>query len=147
MSICYSVTPGGWKGLRRTPFASLTTAPPTIYFVPLSRNSYLAGPSPCPCPGVDTPPQSLPSSLLHLHPPVSISILPSPSPSPFSISISLLHLPSPLPSSPYSYLHYCYPLPSSCLALRYLPSLYPSLWQDKPRHVTTPILHFEIQKK
>ena len=37
---------------------------PTIYFVPLSRNSYLAGPSPCPCPGVDTPPQSLPSSLL-----------------------------------------------------------------------------------
>ena len=28
------------------------------------RNSYLAGPSPCPCPGVDTPPQSLPSSLL-----------------------------------------------------------------------------------
>ena len=63
MSICYAVTPGGWKGLRRTPFASLTPAPPTIYFVPLSRNSYLAGPSPCPCPGVDTPPQSLPSSL------------------------------------------------------------------------------------
>ena len=53
---------GGWYGLRRTPFASLTPAPPTIYFVPLSRNSYLAGPSPCPCPGVDTPPQSIPSS-------------------------------------------------------------------------------------
>ena len=35
--------------MRRTPFASLTSAPPTIYFVPLSRNSYLAGPSPCPC--------------------------------------------------------------------------------------------------
>ena len=40
--------------------------PSTIYFVPLSRNSYLAGPSPCPCPGVDTPPQSLPSSLLKI---------------------------------------------------------------------------------
>ena len=50
--------------MRRTPFASLTPAPPTIYFVPLSRNSYLAGPSPCPCPGVDTPPQYLPSSFL-----------------------------------------------------------------------------------
>ena len=130
MSICYAVTPGEWKGLRRTPFASLTTAPPTIYFVPLSRNSYLAGPSPCPCPGVDTPPQSLPSSLLHLH-------------SPFSISI----LPSSLPSSPYSYLHYRYPLPSRCLALPYSPSLYTSLRQDRPRHVTTPLLHFEIQKR
>jgi hypothetical protein len=65
MSIFNAVTPGGWQGLRRTPFASLTPAPPTIYFVPLSRNSYLAGPSPCPCPGVDTPPQSLPSSRLH----------------------------------------------------------------------------------
>ena len=29
--------------MRRTSFASLTPAPPTIYFVPLSRNSYLAG--------------------------------------------------------------------------------------------------------
>jgi hypothetical protein len=26
---------GGWQVLRRTPFASLTPAPPTIYFVPL----------------------------------------------------------------------------------------------------------------
>ena len=60
---------------------------------------------------------------------------------------SILPSPSPLPSSPYSYLHYRYPLPSSCLALPYSPSLYPSLWQDKPRHVTTPLLHFEIQKK
>ena len=25
-----------------------------------------SGPSPCPCPGVDTPPQSLPSSLLKI---------------------------------------------------------------------------------
>ena len=33
---------------------------------PALRNSYLAGPSPCPCPGVDTPPQSLPSSLLKI---------------------------------------------------------------------------------
>ena len=52
--------------MRRTPFASLTPAPPTIYFVPLSRNSYLAGPSPYPCPGVDMPPQSLSSSLLKI---------------------------------------------------------------------------------
>ena len=33
---------------------------------PASRNSYLAGPSPCPCPGVDTPPQSLPFSFLKI---------------------------------------------------------------------------------
>ncbi len=38
-----------------TPFAALTSAPPTISFVPRERNSYLAGPSPYPCPGVDTP--------------------------------------------------------------------------------------------
>lgn len=33
---------------------------------PALRNSYLAGPSPYPCPGVDTPPQSLPPSLLNI---------------------------------------------------------------------------------
>ena len=33
---------------------------------PASRNSYLAGPTPCPCPGVDTPPQSQSSSLLEI---------------------------------------------------------------------------------
>ena len=33
---------------------------------PALRNSYLAGPSPCPRPGVDTPPQSLPPSLLEI---------------------------------------------------------------------------------
>ncbi len=33
-----------------------TPAPPTIYCVICSANNlYLAGPSPCPCPGVDTP--------------------------------------------------------------------------------------------
>ena len=51
MSICFAVTPGGWKGLRRTPFASLTTAPPTIYFVPLPAELVSCGPRPLPVSG------------------------------------------------------------------------------------------------
>ena len=44
---------------RKTPFSAtrFTQAPPTIYCVICCANNlYLAGPSPCPCPGVDTPP-------------------------------------------------------------------------------------------
>ena len=42
---------------RKTPFSAtrFTPAPPTIYCVICCANNlYLAGPSPCPCPGVDT---------------------------------------------------------------------------------------------
>ena len=37
---------GGWQVLRRTPFASLTPAPPTIYFVPLRGTRILRAPPP-----------------------------------------------------------------------------------------------------
>ncbi len=50
----------GWrlKRLRRTLFAALTPAPPNVSCVVCDHWSP-SGPSPCPCPGVDTPPQSL----------------------------------------------------------------------------------------
>ena len=63
MSIFNAVTPGDGRdcgGLRS--LRSLRPLPQSTSSR-LPRNSYLAGPSPCPCPGVDTPPQSLPSSL------------------------------------------------------------------------------------
>ena len=111
MSICYAVTPGGWKGLRRTPFASLTPAPPTIYFVPLRGTRILRAPPPARVRGwtrLRNP----------FHPPFSISILPSPSPS----SLLHLHLPSPSPS-PFSIsLLHCHPhlIPTFTIATRYL---------------------------
>ena len=37
---------GGWQVLRRTPFASLTPAPPTIYYVPLRGTRILRAPPP-----------------------------------------------------------------------------------------------------
>ncbi len=48
--------------MRRTPFASLTPAPPNVSCVVFDHLSP-SGPSRCPCPRVDTPPQSLPSPL------------------------------------------------------------------------------------
>jgi UDP-N-acetylmuramate dehydrogenase len=44
---------GGETPLGGTPFASLTPAPPIVSCVP-SGDLYPTGPSPCPCPGVDT---------------------------------------------------------------------------------------------
>ena len=51
--------------MRRTPFASLTPDPPNVSCVVFDHLSP-SGPSRCPCPRVDTPPQSLPSSLLNI---------------------------------------------------------------------------------
>ena len=42
----------------RTPLAALAPAPSTVSCVPLTRNLSPADPSPCPCPGVDTPRRS-----------------------------------------------------------------------------------------
>ena len=77
MSICYAVTPGGWKGLRRTTFASLTTAPPTIYFVPLTAELVSCGPLPLPVSGgghASTIPSILPVAFSQFH--SRIAILP-----------------------------------------------------------------------
>ena len=52
--------------MRRTPFASLTPDPPNVSCVVYDHLSP-SGPSRCPCPRVDTPPQSLPSSLLEIY--------------------------------------------------------------------------------
>ena len=60
------VTSGGWQGLRRTPFASLSPDPPNVSCVVFDHLSP-SGPSRCPCPRVDTPPQSLPSSYMKLY--------------------------------------------------------------------------------
>ena len=49
--------------MRRTPFASLTPDPPNVSCVVFDHLSP-SGPARFPCPRVDTPPQSLPSSLL-----------------------------------------------------------------------------------
>ena len=42
-------------GLRSVAFGVLHSGPSHNLLRPASRNSYLAGPSPYPCPGVDTP--------------------------------------------------------------------------------------------
>ena len=49
--------------MRRTPFASLTPDPPNVSCVVFDHLSP-SGPARFPCPRVDTPPQSLTSSLL-----------------------------------------------------------------------------------
>ena len=80
MSICYAVTPGGWKGLRRTPFASLTPAPPTIYFVPLTAELVSCGPLPLPVSGgghASAIPSILPVAFSRLYSLGSILPLPS----------------------------------------------------------------------
>jgi len=48
----------------RTPFATLTPDPPNVSCVVFDHLSP-SGPSRYPCPRVDTPPQSLPSTLLN----------------------------------------------------------------------------------
>ena len=118
MSIFNAVTPGDGRdcgGLRS--LRSLRPLPQSTSSR-LPRNSYLAGPSPCPCPGVDTPPQSLPSSRLH-----------SPS-STLALSSFRSHSPDCILSAPFSHYHppgYFLLLPSSYTFLpppssyRYLP--------------------------
>ena len=53
--------------MRRTPFASLTPALPLSSASSLRDNLLPTGPSRYPCPRVDTPPQSLLSSLLEIY--------------------------------------------------------------------------------
>ena len=99
---------GGWKGLRRTPFASLTTAPPTIYFVPLTAELVSCGPLPLPVSGgghASAIPSIFPVALSQFH--SRIVILP--------VAFSRLYsLGSILPLSSYRLL-------SPTTFLRYLP--------------------------
>ena len=106
MSIFNAVTPGGWKGLRRTSFASLTPAPPTIYFVPLTAELVSCGPLPLPVSGgghASAIPSILPVAFSQFH--SRIVILP--------IVFSRLH--SPIIILPVTFSYYLPPIPSSHL--------------------------------